>query len=255
VRAGQARIGSHRSDMAEAGEGSASPLPPNTDRSAAVPSLASLPGDDGVTRVVVGNPIPGAPATYFQSGTTARSTWQPSDYRLINVDDECKCTVSGGSRATLADFYERASAGSRIGARPVRGSPWDRLSAVSVIERSRSSAALRADEEVSSFTSRNVLRPVPLRSCGEENANPPSFRPTSRGSRASQGSRGSHMSECIGQVGTIVAGVVQDMLMAHREDTDRRQDVQLRMLLAHREETERRVIEARESADTNAYAT
>ena len=50
--------------------------------------------------------------------------------------------------------------------------------------------------------------------------------------------------------------VVQDMLVAHREDNDRRQEdsdrrqqVQLQMMLVHREETELRLIEARESAD------
>jgi len=53
-----------------------------------------------------------------------------------------------------------------------------------------------------------------------------------------------------------VAGVVQDMLAAHREDNDRRQadndsrqQVQLQMMLAHREETELRLPGARESAD------
>jgi len=51
------------------------------------------------------------------------------------------------------------------------------------------------------------------------------------------------------QTGVVVAGVVQDMLAVHREDTNRRQDIQLQMMMAHREETELRVIEAREAAD------
>ena len=46
-----------------------------------------------------------------------------------------------------------------------------------------------------------------------------------------------------------MVGVVQDMLAAHREDNDRRQQVQLQMMLAHREETELRLLEARDSAD------
>jgi len=39
------------------------------------------------------------------------------------------------------------------------------------------------------------------------------------------------------------------MLAAHKEDNDRRQQVQLQMMLAHREETELRLIEAQKSAD------
>jgi len=85
-------------------------------------------------------------------------------------------------------------------------------------------AALRADAEVSALTSRSVLRPVPVRSCEEENAIPPTSRPASQGSKASQGSRASRLSEYVCQIGTIVAGVVQDMLAAHREDNDRRQE-------------------------------
>ena len=64
----------------------------------------------------------------------------------VTVDDECPSVVSAGSRATLADFY--ALAGSRLGARSSRNSPWPYPSAVSVIERLRSVAALRADAEV-----------------------------------------------------------------------------------------------------------
>jgi len=127
---------------------------------------------------------------------------------------------------------------------------------VPVGERPRSVAALRADVEVSALTSRSVLRPVPVRSSEEENAIPPTSRPASQGSKASQGSRASRLSECVGQIGTIVAGVVQDMLAAHKEDNDRRQadsdnrqQVQLQMMLAHRGETELRLIEAREAAD------
>ena len=118
-----------------------------------------------------------------------------------------------------------------------------------MIERPRSVAALRADAEVSALTSRSVLRPVPVRFCEEENANPPTSRPASQGSNASQGSRASHLSECIGQIGTIVAGVVQDMLAANKEDSDSRQQVQLQMMLAHREETALRLLEAQKSAD------
>jgi len=43
--------------------------------------------------------------------------------------------------------------------------------------------------------------------------------------------------------------VVQDMLAAHKEDNDSRQQEQLQMMLVHREETELRLIEAREAAD------
>ena len=181
--------------MAEAGDGSghtpltpewtpaprASHYPWQGDRPApSVPSLASLPGVA----------VPGARAIRSESGTGARSTWQPSDYRLVNVtvDDECPSVVSAGSRATLADFYDRALAGSRLGARSSRNSPWPYPSAASVIERPRSVAALRADAEVSALTSRSVLRPVPVRSSEEENAIPPASRPASQGSKASQGS-------------------------------------------------------------------
>ena len=91
----------------------------------------------------------------------------------------------------------------------------------------------------------------------------------------------SHFSEHIGAIGSVVTGVVQDLLAAQREDSDRlmqvqerqaqmhreeterqmqmmtaqredserRQDVQMRMKLAHREETELRVQEARQSAE------
>jgi len=173
----------------------------------------------------------------------------------VTVDDECPSVVSAGSRATLADFYDRALAGSRLGARSLRNSPWPYPSAVPVGKRPRSVAALRADAEVSALTSRSVLRPVPVRSSEEENAIPPTSRPASQGSKASQGSRASRLSECVGQIGTI-AGVVQDMLAAQREDNERRQadsdnrkQVQLQMMLAHREETELWLIEARESAD------
>ena len=76
--------------------------------------------------------------------------------------------------------------------------------------------ALRADAEVSALTSRSVLRPVPVRSSEEENPIPPTSRPASQGSKASQGLRASRFSECVGQIGTIVAGVVQDMLAAHK---------------------------------------
>ena len=149
--------------MAEAGDGSghtpltpewttaprASHYPWQGDRPAAVPSLASLKGEM----------VPGAQAIRSESGTGARSTWRPSDYRLVNVtiDDECSSVVSAGSRATLADFYDRALAGSRLGARSTRNSPWSYPSAVSVIERPRSVAALRADAEVSALTSRSVF--------------------------------------------------------------------------------------------------
>jgi len=97
-----------------------------------------------------------------------------------------------------------------------------------------------------------VLRPVPVRSCEEENAIPPTSRPASQGSKASQGSRASRLSECVGQIGTTVAGVVQDMLAAHKEDNDSRQQVQLQMMLVQREEAELRLIEAQKSACTVA---
>jgi len=150
----------------------ASHYPWQGDRPGAHPSVASLPGDT----------VPGAQAFRSQAGTGARSTWQPSDYRLVNVtvDDECPSVVSAGSRATLTDFYDRALAGSRLRARSLRNSPWDRPLTISVIERPRSVAALRADAEVSALTSRSVLRPVPMRSCEEENANPPTSHPASQ---------------------------------------------------------------------------
>jgi len=88
-----------------------------------------------------------------------------------------------------------------------------------------------------------------MRSSQGENANLPTSRPASQGSKASQGTRASRLSECVGQIGTIVAGVVQDMLAAHKEDSDSRQHVQLHMMLAHRKETELRLIEAQKSAD------
>ena len=93
-----------------------------------------------------------------------------------------------------------------------------------------------------------VPRPVPIRSREGGSA----FRPASRDSRVSQGSRTSrvsHLSEHIGAIGSVVTGVVQDLLAAQREDSERRQDVQMRMMLAHREETELRVQEARQSAE------
>jgi len=76
-------------------------------------------------------------------------------------------------------------------------------------------------------------------------------------------SRVSHFSEHIGAIGSVVTGVVQDLLAAQREDSDRhmqlmmaqredgerRQEVQMRMMLAHRQETELRVQEARQSAE------
>jgi len=76
-------------------------------------------------------------------------------------------------------------------------------------------------------------------------------------------SRVSHLTEQIGAIGSVVTGVVQDLLaaqredcdrhmqlmMAQREDGERRQEVQMRMMLAHREETELRVQEARQSAE------
>jgi len=82
-------------------------------------------------------------------------------------------------------------------------------------------------------------------------------------SQGSRTSRVSHLSEHIGAIGSVVAGVVQDLLTAQREDSDRhmqlmmaqredgerRQEVQMRMMLAHREETELRVKEARQSAE------
>jgi len=105
--------------MAEAGDGTghtpltrewtpaprASHYPWQGDRLAARPSVASLPG---VT-------VPWAQAIRSQSGIGARSTWQPSDYGLVNVtvDDEYPSVVSAGWSATLADFYDRALAGSR----------------------------------------------------------------------------------------------------------------------------------------------
>ena len=157
--------------MAEAGDGTghtpltpgwtparrASHYPWQGDRpNAARPPVASLPGET----------VPGAQAIRSQYETGARSTWQPNDYRLVNVtvDDECPSVVSAGSRATLADFYDRALAGSRLGVRSSRNSPWDRPPAISVTERPCSVAALRADAEVSALTVRSVLRPVPVRS-------------------------------------------------------------------------------------------
>ena len=106
--------------MAEAGDGTghtpltrewtpaprASHYPCQGDRpNAARPSVAGLPGET----------VPWAQAIRSQYATGARSTWQPSDYRLVNVtvDDEYPSVVSAGWSATLADFYDRALAGSR----------------------------------------------------------------------------------------------------------------------------------------------
>jgi len=129
-------------------------------------------------------------------------------------------------------------------------------------ERPLSADTLRVDREVSLLTEPMVPRPVPIR----PRAGGSAFRPASRDSRMSQGSRTSHvshLSEHIGAIGSVVTGVVQDLLAAQREDSDRhmqlmmaqredgerRQDVQMRMMLAHREETELRVQEARQSAE------
>jgi len=92
-----------------------SPFPWRGDRPGVSPSVASLPGVEEVTGAVGSNTVPGAQAIRPQSGTGARTTWQPSDYRLVNVtvNDECQSAVSAGSWATIADFYERVSAGSR----------------------------------------------------------------------------------------------------------------------------------------------
>jgi len=83
------------------------------------------------------------------------------------------------AKATIADFYERASAGSRLGARSMCSPLWDCPCDISVIERPRSVAALHADEEVSSLTDRPVLRPVPTRSSDEESTNRHPSRPAS----------------------------------------------------------------------------
>ena len=72
----------------------------------------------------------------------------------VTVDDECPSVVSAGLHASLADFYDRALSGSRLGARSLRNSPWPYPPAVSVIERPRSVAALRADAEVSALVSK-----------------------------------------------------------------------------------------------------
>ena len=149
-----------------------------------------------------------------------------------------------------------------------------------VFERPLSADMLRVDREVSLLTEPMVSRPVTTRPREGSSA----FRPVSRDSRVSQGSRVSrvsHLSEHIGAIGSVVTGVVQDLLAAQREDSDRqmqveerqaqmhreenerqmqmmmaqredgerRQDVQMRMMLAHREETELRVQEARQAAE------
>jgi len=46
---------------------------------------------------------------------------------IINVDDHCVDWLKGH----YCDFYERAPAGSRLGARPIRSSPWDHNTTVS----------------------------------------------------------------------------------------------------------------------------
>jgi len=210
---------------------------------------------------------------FVQSGTGARDEWQPSDFRFVHaVDDD---VMSTGSRATLAKLYDRASAvspciggGNVVSRRDhvdlrVPRSHVERPSrAPLVFERPHSVDTLRVDREVSLLTEPMVSRPVPTRLREGDSA----FRPASRDSRVSQvssTSRASHLSEHIGAIGSVVTGVVQDLLAAQREDSDRhmqlmmvqredgerRQEVQMRMMLAHREETELRVQEARQSAE------
>jgi len=52
--------------------------------------VASLPRDEEVTGAVGGSTVPGSQAIRPQSGTEARTTWQPSDFRLVSVtvDDD-----------------------------------------------------------------------------------------------------------------------------------------------------------------------
>jgi len=142
------------------------------------------------------------------------------------VDDDA---MSTGSRASLAKLYDRASAvspsigGGNVALRRDHVDPRVPRPHVErpsrrplVFERPHSADTLRADQEVSLLTEHVVSRPVPTRLREGDGA----FCPASRDSRVSQGSRVSHLSEQIGAIGSVVTGVVQDLLAAQREDSD-----------------------------------
>jgi len=201
-------------------------------------------GVEEVPGVVSGSQ--GAQVISAQSGTGARNEWQPSDFRLVHaVDDD---VMSTGSRATLAKLYDRAPAvtspigGGNVVSHGRHGDPRVPRSHVEgpsraplVFERPLSADMLRVDREVSLLTEPMVSRPVTTRPREGSSA----FRPVSRDSRVSQGSRVSrvsHLSEHIGAIGSVVTGVVQDLLAAQREDSDRQMQVEERQAQMHREE-------------------
>ena len=69
----------------------------------AEPPLAS-----GGTDYPVQSTMGQAQSVQIQSGTEARSFWQPTDFRITNVDDD---VISTASMGTIAGLYHRASAG------------------------------------------------------------------------------------------------------------------------------------------------
>jgi len=217
-----------------------------------------------------------------QSGSEANVGWPPSDFKIVDVIDDDASSV-----ATTEEFYDRAvekpfqtlsmwhrdgsystlyqprhSEGRiREGHTPTATPPpvsrclpqWSvvperPLRTFSVFDRPRSVAADARRSGLPSFMGRpSDVHTAPL-------AVPPEMppvvdvpRPASRAS--SQGSHASHLPEHISAIGTVVAGVVRDMLAAHQDDAQRRQEVQLQMMLTQKEETEIRVQEAHQSAD------
>ena len=217
-----------------------------------------------------------------QSGSEAKGGWPPSDFRIVVVDDDDASSV-----ATIAGLYDRAAEkpfqtlsmwnrdGSystlyqprysegriREGRTPTATPPpvsltlpqWSvvperPLRTFSVFDRPRSVAADQQKPSAFSFTgSPSYVQPAPLAVPPEMPSPVTVPRPVSRAS--SQGSHASHLPEHINTIGTMVAGVVRDMLAAHQDDAQRRQEVQLQMMLTHKEETEIRVQDAHQSAD------
>ena len=180
--------------------------------------MASLPGveDPSIVGAEGGTGYPvqstmGQPqSVQIQSGTEARSFWQPTDFRITNVDHDVMSTASMG---TIAGINHRASAGvalerlrafvSRDDTIPIvdcgvlrshvppewsmPSSMRDRSVRTSVFHRPRSVGTLRADEEVSALSGRALPCPVPTHPLVERCIPPPCpSRPVSRGSRASQ---------------------------------------------------------------------
>ena len=217
-----------------------------------------------------------------QSGSEANVGWPPSDFRIVDVVDD----DDASSVATTEEFYDRVAEkpfqtlsmwdrdGSystlyqprhsegriREGGTPTAKTPppvsrlpqWSvvpkhLLRTFSVFDRPRSVAAEPRRSSLPSFMGRpSDVHPAPLAVPPEM---PPMVDVPRPASMASQGSIASHLPEHISAIGTVVAGVVRDMLAAHQDDAQRRQEVQLQMMLMQKEETEIRVQEAHQSAD------